>query len=286
MTVPIRGLTRGSAQANPPTALPIRPVPEPAANPQIGVNPTGVSHDRSNHNILASFSSAVAGIVAKAAPAIVSVHSHRARASGFVWKPGLVVTADEALAEEGEISIKLADGTARPATIVGRDHTTDMPCCGSMPRTSRRKLSPGRPRSVRSRSSSLRRAARPARRLGWCRWSAAAGAAFAAATSMRGSSSMSGCITASRAGSRSMLPAKPSAWPCWDRGASSYSGGHDRTRCRQARNPRPHRARLSRRRPADGRARRRRRRDGDERRQDGSSGRRRHQARRRDRRLE
>jgi S1-C subfamily serine protease len=36
------------------------------------------------------------------------------------------VTADEALAEEGEISILLADGTTRPATIVGRDHTTDI----------------------------------------------------------------------------------------------------------------------------------------------------------------
>jgi len=77
-------------------------------------------------DMLASFSSAVASLVAKAAPAIVSVHSHRARASGFVWKPGLVVTADEALAEEGEISILLADGTTRPATIVGRDHTTDI----------------------------------------------------------------------------------------------------------------------------------------------------------------
>jgi S1-C subfamily serine protease len=76
--------------------------------------------------LLSSFSSAVAGIVARAAPAIVSVHSHRSRASGFIWKPGLVMTADEALAEEGEVSIKLADGTRRPATIVGRDHTTDI----------------------------------------------------------------------------------------------------------------------------------------------------------------
>src|SRR4030081_2655738 len=76
--------------------------------------------------ILASFSSALASVVARAAPSILSVHSHRARASGFVWKPGLVVTADEALAEEGDVSIVLADGTARPATIVGRDHTTDI----------------------------------------------------------------------------------------------------------------------------------------------------------------
>jgi S1-C subfamily serine protease len=76
--------------------------------------------------VLSSFSSAVAGVVARAAPAVVSVHSHRSRASGFVWKPGLVVTADEALAEEGEISIKLSDGTERPGSIVGRDHTTDI----------------------------------------------------------------------------------------------------------------------------------------------------------------
>ena len=76
--------------------------------------------------ILSSFSSALAGLVVQAAPAVVSVHSHRARASGFVWKPGLVVTADEALADEGEVSIRLADGTAHPASIVGRDHTTDI----------------------------------------------------------------------------------------------------------------------------------------------------------------
>jgi S1-C subfamily serine protease len=81
-------------------------------------NPSAIS--------LSSLSSAVAGVVAQAAPAIASVHSHRSRASGFVWKPNLVVTADEALADEGEISIELSDGTVRPAKIAGRDHTTDV----------------------------------------------------------------------------------------------------------------------------------------------------------------
>jgi S1-C subfamily serine protease len=76
--------------------------------------------------ILASFSSAIAGLAAGAAPAIVSVHSRRSRASGFVWKPGFVVTADETSADEGEVAIQLADGTTRPATIAGRDHTTDI----------------------------------------------------------------------------------------------------------------------------------------------------------------
>jgi S1-C subfamily serine protease len=76
--------------------------------------------------ILSTFSSAIAGVVAAAAPAVVSVHSRRSRASGFVWKAGLVVTADETLADEGEVAIRLADGTMRPATIAGRDHTTDI----------------------------------------------------------------------------------------------------------------------------------------------------------------
>lgn len=75
---------------------------------------------------LAAVSSSLTDIVARTSPAIVSVHSHRSRASGFVWKPGLIVTADEALADEGEVAIRLADGTEHAATIVGRDHTTDI----------------------------------------------------------------------------------------------------------------------------------------------------------------
>ena len=75
---------------------------------------------------LSSLSSALSDIAARTAPAIVSVHSHRLRATGFVWKPGLIVTADEALADEGDIEIKLPDGSTRTATIAGRDHTTDI----------------------------------------------------------------------------------------------------------------------------------------------------------------
>ncbi|MBR0693562.1 S1C family serine protease [Bradyrhizobium lablabi] len=75
---------------------------------------------------LSSLSSMLSAAIARVAPAIVSVHSHRLRASGFVWKPGLIVTADEALADEGEIEIQFADGSTRQAHIVGRDHTTDI----------------------------------------------------------------------------------------------------------------------------------------------------------------
>jgi len=75
---------------------------------------------------LPAFSSALAAIVARATPSIVSVHSHRLRASGFIWKQGLIVTADESLTDEGEVTIKLADGNERTAHIAGRDHTTDI----------------------------------------------------------------------------------------------------------------------------------------------------------------
>ena len=75
---------------------------------------------------LASLSTALSETIARAAPSVVSVHSHRARASGFVWKAGLIVTADEALADEGEVEIQFADGSRKVAAVAGRDHTTDI----------------------------------------------------------------------------------------------------------------------------------------------------------------
>ncbi|KRR16303.1 serine protease [Bradyrhizobium lablabi] len=76
--------------------------------------------------ILPSLSSALADVVARTKSAVVSVHSHRSRASGFLWKPGLIVTADEPLADEGDVSIRFSDGSERRASIAGRDHTTDI----------------------------------------------------------------------------------------------------------------------------------------------------------------
>jgi S1-C subfamily serine protease len=75
---------------------------------------------------LTALSDAITALVANTAPFVVSVHSHRARSSGFVWKPGLIVTADEALADEGEVAVTLPGGERVPATIAGRDPTTDV----------------------------------------------------------------------------------------------------------------------------------------------------------------
>ena len=71
-------------------------------------------------------SAAFTGLVAKVGPGIVSVRSHRSRSSGFVWRPGLIVTADEALSEEEEFAVTLPGGDIVAAQLVGRDSTTDV----------------------------------------------------------------------------------------------------------------------------------------------------------------
>jgi S1-C subfamily serine protease len=75
---------------------------------------------------LQAFSDALSDLVAHAASGVVTVHSRRSRASGIVWRPDRIVTADEALAEEGEIAVTLPGGETLPATLAGRDPTTDI----------------------------------------------------------------------------------------------------------------------------------------------------------------
>ncbi|QGZ93708.1 S1C family serine protease [Terricaulis silvestris] len=74
---------------------------------------------------LSVFSDVLATLVAEAGAAVVSVHSKHTRGSGFVWKDGLVITSDESLGE-GDISVQSADGVAKPATLVGRDASTNI----------------------------------------------------------------------------------------------------------------------------------------------------------------
>jgi S1-C subfamily serine protease len=71
-----------------------------------------------------SVSTALEGTVAGLAPSLVSIHSHRMQASGFVWRPGRIVTSDESLAEEGEVQVTLPGGESIAAQVVGRDPST------------------------------------------------------------------------------------------------------------------------------------------------------------------
>jgi S1-C subfamily serine protease len=75
---------------------------------------------------LQNLSNALSGLVANLAPSIVSIHSRQSRSSGFVWRHGLIVTAEEALPEEGEISMMLPGGDLVSAQLAGRDATTDV----------------------------------------------------------------------------------------------------------------------------------------------------------------
>jgi S1-C subfamily serine protease len=82
-----------------------------------------------DHTLLAplqALSGALVGLTAAAAPAVVSVHSHQSRSSGFVWRPGFIVTADEALADEGDVAVELSGGNTVAARVAGRDPTTDI----------------------------------------------------------------------------------------------------------------------------------------------------------------
>jgi S1-C subfamily serine protease len=71
-------------------------------------------------------SATLVSLIASTAPSVVSVHSNRSRSTGFAWRPGLIVTADEALPEEGELAVTLGDGETVAAQLVGRDPTTDV----------------------------------------------------------------------------------------------------------------------------------------------------------------
>jgi S1-C subfamily serine protease len=82
--------------------------------------------DQSASSLLLSLSAGLAAIVRDVAPSLVSVQSARARSTGFSWRPGLIVAAENALADDGEHSVLAPDGVLSPARIVGRDPSTDV----------------------------------------------------------------------------------------------------------------------------------------------------------------
>ncbi len=77
-------------------------------------------------NPLAALSDQLAGIVEHAARSVVAVHGGRSPMSGIHWRPGIIVTAEEALERDDDISVTLPDGRSVAATLAGRDPTTDV----------------------------------------------------------------------------------------------------------------------------------------------------------------
>ena len=82
--------------------------------------------DQSASSVLLALSTGFASLIRDVAPSLVSIQSGRARSTGFSWRPGLIVAAEDALPDEGELSIVAHDGASSPAQIVGRDPSTDV----------------------------------------------------------------------------------------------------------------------------------------------------------------
>src|SRR5215210_257655 len=78
--------------------------------------------------LLAQFSDDLAQAVETAGQAVVAVKARRrVPGSGVLWAPaGIVVTADHVLEREDDIRVQLPDGTETPATLAGRDPSTDL----------------------------------------------------------------------------------------------------------------------------------------------------------------
>lgn len=76
---------------------------------------------------LLSLSNDLAAAVEQAAPSILTVHArHRLPSTGIHWRPGIVVTAEHTVRADDGITVSTADDRSLPATLAGRDRSTDL----------------------------------------------------------------------------------------------------------------------------------------------------------------
>lgn len=76
---------------------------------------------------LIELSNALAQATERAATNVVAVHAEsRGSASGVAWRAGIIVTAEHALRRDEEIHATLPDGRVVPATLAGRDPSSDL----------------------------------------------------------------------------------------------------------------------------------------------------------------
>jgi S1-C subfamily serine protease len=74
-----------------------------------------------------SLSSDFANSIDRAGRSVVAVHARRRiPSSGVHWRPGIIVTADHTIEHDEDITVTLPDGRNVPATLAGRDSTTDI----------------------------------------------------------------------------------------------------------------------------------------------------------------
>jgi serine protease Do len=76
---------------------------------------------------LVNLSNALAQATDHAAASLVAIHTEaRGSSSGVIWRDGIIVTAEHALRRDEEIHATLPDGRVVPATLAGRDPSTDL----------------------------------------------------------------------------------------------------------------------------------------------------------------
>ena len=81
----------------------------------------------SNSNPLTAISDAMAEAVARAGLATVLVSARRRfPASGIIYAPDLILTADHVVEREDDINVSMPDGSDVSATLAGRDPGTDL----------------------------------------------------------------------------------------------------------------------------------------------------------------
>ena len=77
--------------------------------------------------VLQSLSTELADAVESAGRAVVAIHARRRiPASGVHWQPGVVVATNHTISRDENITLTLPDGTTAPASLAGRDPSTDL----------------------------------------------------------------------------------------------------------------------------------------------------------------
>jgi len=77
--------------------------------------------------VLQSLSTELADAVESAGRAVVAIHARRRiPASGVHWRAGVVVATHHTINRDDNITVTLPDGTTAPATLAGRDPSTDL----------------------------------------------------------------------------------------------------------------------------------------------------------------
>jgi hypothetical protein len=74
--------------------------------------------DQPVEQILSSFSASLADLVERAAKFAVAIDArHRIGSSGYLWKPGVIITADHTIRRDEDIPVILPDGTRTTAEL-------------------------------------------------------------------------------------------------------------------------------------------------------------------------